>query len=332
MFRNEDGTVDMAEILGIVMVVSGIYVLGCMAYFVAPYYELLLERFSIQEMSSVFLLIFGGLAVLIGRSMEYSSRIAIGGITIGATFLIRNFDFTEFYGQYISFIVPIIAFILGVLTVAASTALLCRYPFYVSRLVPSIGLMIAIECIPMYQMYREYVSLSDMLITCSASFGYIAVSAMMILALSNKETWVPSVYKSIEANMKIMKDVVYSDAETYITPEDLSELERTVRSGSEGKLDIRLRSRKSSRMLSLECCEGSAPRASIVAEYGRSFLEGFSMDVCALIPEDGRVTIYGRNGVFIRIMVHPEPEKPDIKGRIPFVSDLKRDPEEEAKE
>ncbi len=314
------------------MVVSGIYVLGCILYTITPYYEILLERYSLGETSSVFLLIFGGLAVLIGRSMEYSSRIAIGGITIGATFLMRNFDFTEFYGEYVSFVAPIIAFILGVLAVAASTALLCRYPFYVSRMAPSIALMIAVECIPMYELYNEYVPWPTIIVRCSDSFGYIAVSAAMIAALSRKDIWVPSIYKRIEANMKVIKDTIYSDAETYITPEDLSELERMVRSGSEGKLDIRLRNRKSSRLLSVACLEGKAPRASVVPESGRSSLGGFSMDICSLIPEDGKVTIYGRNGVFIRIMVHPEPEDPKIRDRIPFISDLKRDPEEEIKE
>lgn len=332
MFRNEDGTLDKAAILGTVMVLCGVYIFACMIHALSPYYEFLLSRYNFDQISAVFLLIFGGLAVIIARGMEYSSRIAIAGLVMGLIFMLRNLGFTEFYGAYISFIVSIISFILGVVTIMASVALLCRYKFYASRLLPAVALMIGIECVPIYIYYHQLVPWLTILYYCDICFGYIAAYAMLVIALADKDIRVPSVYKKIDANLKVVKDQFYSDAETYITPDDLDRLKAFVDGGHEGKLDIPLRSRKSSRVLSVESREGSAPRASVVTEFGRSFMKSFYIDICSMAPGDEKVTIYGRNGVFIRILVHPEPEKPDIKGKIPFLSDLKKDPEEEAKD
>lgn len=314
------------------MVLCGIYVLACMIYTLSPYYEFLLSKYSFDQMSAVFLLIFGGLAVIIARGLEYSSRIAIAGLTVGLIFILRNLGFTEFYGAYISFIVSIISFILGVVTILASVALLCRYRFYASRLLPAVALMIAIECIPFYIYYYNMVPWLTIIYYCDVYFGFIAAYAMLVIALADKNIRVPSVYRKIDANLKVVKDQFYSDAETYITPDDLGRLNAFVDGGQEGRLDIPLRSRKSSRVLSVESREGSAPRATVVTEFGRSFMESFFIDICSMAPGDGKVTVYGRNGVFIRILVHPEPEKPDIKRKIPFISDLKKDPEEEAKD
>lgn len=314
------------------MVLCGVYIFACMINALSPYYEFLLSRYNFDQISAVFLLIFGGLAVIIARGMEYSSRIAIAGLVMGLIFMLRNLGFTEFYGAYISFIVSIISFILGVVTIMASVALLCRYKFYASRLLPAVALMIGIECVPIYIYYHQLVPWLTILYYCDICFGYIAAYAMLVIALADKDIRVPSVYKKIDANLKVVKDQFYSDAETYITPDDLDRLKAFVDGGHEGKLDIPLRSRKSSRVLSVESREGSAPRASVVTEFGRSFMKSFYIDICSMAPGDEKVTIYGRNGVFIRILVHPEPEKPDIKGKIPFLSDLKKDPEEEAKD
>ncbi len=322
----------MAAILGTVMVLCGVYVLACMINTLSPYYEYLLSKYSFDQMSAVFLLIFGGLAVIIARGLEYSSRVAIAGLTVGLIFMLRNLGFTEFYGAYISFIVSIISFILGVVTILASVALLCRYKFYASRLLPAVALMIGIECIPMYMYYHQMVPWRTIIYYCDVYFGFIAAYAMVVIALADKSIRVPSVYKKIDANLKVVKDQFYSDAETYITPDDLYRLEAFVGGGHGDRLDIPLRSRKSNRVLSVESREGSAPRASVVAEFGRSFMKSFYIDICSVVPGDGKVTIYGRNGVFIRILVHPEPEKPDIRSKIPFISDLKKDPEEEAKD
>ncbi len=314
------------------MVLCGIYVLACMVYMLSPYYELLLSEYNFGEISAVFLLIFGGLAVIIARGLEYGSRIAIAGLAVGLAFLMRNLGFTDFYGAYVSFIVSIISFILGVVTILASAALLCKYRFYASRLLPAVALMIVIECIPFYIYYYQLVPMLTIVYYCDVYFGYIAAYAMVVIALADKSIRVQSVYERTDANLKVVKDQFYSDAETYITPDDLDRLRMFAEGDQEGRLDIPLRSRKSSRVLSVEGRDGSAPRVSVVSELGRSFMKGFCMDICSMVPGDGMVTIYGRNGVFIRIMVHPEPEKPDIKGRIPFISDLKKDPEEEAKE
>ncbi len=331
MFRKEDGTIDMAAVLGTVMIACALYILGYTAYVVAPRYELLLTHWSFGDMSSVFLLMFCGIAVLAAKGMEYSSRVAIASLAVGLTFMLRNIEFTEFYGEYVSFVVSVVSFILGVVAVTASLALLFKYRFYSSRVLMAVAVMILVECVPMYMYYHSMFSWNLIFYVCGASFGYIAVDAVLVIALRADDIRVPSAYEKIERSMKPIRDQFYSDADTYITPEDASILERLVLAG-EGKAEIRLRSRKSSRVLSVEGREGQAPRATVVTEDGRSFVEGFSMDICSFVSECDCIKAYGRNGVFIRILVHPEPEKPDIRGRIPFISDLKRDPGEEAED
>ena len=331
MFRKEDGTIDMAAVLGTVMIACALYILGYATYVVAPRYELLLTHWSFGDTSSAFLLMFCGIAVLAAKGMEYSSRVAIASLAVGLTFMLRNTEFTEFYGEYVSFVVSVVSFILGVVAVTASMALLFKYRFYSSRVLMAVAVMILVECVPMYMHYHNMFSWDLIFYVCGASFGYIAADAVLVIALRADDIRVPSTYEKIERSMKPVRDQLYSDADTYITPEDASVLERLVLAG-EGKAEIRLRSRKSSRVLSVEGREGQAPRATVVTEDGRSFVEGFSMDICSVVSESDCIKAYGRNGVFIRILVHPEPEKPDVKGRIPFISDLKRDPEEEAKD
>lgn len=202
MFRKEDGTIDMAAVLGTVMIACALYILGYTAYIASPMYELLLTQWSFGDMSSVFLLMFCGIAVLAAKGMEYSSRVAIASLAIGLTFMLRNIEFTEFYGEYISFVVSVVSFILGIVAVTASMALLFKYRFYSSRVLMAVAVMILVECVPVYMYYHSMYSWNLIFYICGASFGYIAVDAMLVIALRAEDIRVPSAYEKIERSME----------------------------------------------------------------------------------------------------------------------------------
>lgn len=311
MFRNENGY-DLPSILGAVMVIVSAFC--CVDTLrIWPLGLSILDMLIYSNIIPDMLILAGGIAALATKSESYCTRIALAGMCIGASFFIRNIFFADFY-EYLSFIVGIIAFIVGVMTLVSSASLLCGYTHYATRLLQCTTIMIVIELFPVWVSY-------DMLIPWSVIFSIyyyipllIAVYIVMLVCLMHESVRIPSTTQKADRNLEMIKDVIYSDPETYITPEDAESLKGFVGGHASEELNIPLRRGRAERILRIEHTDGGVPKATVVPGTGEHLMSGFRFDVCTLIYDGGdMLRIYGREGVFVQISVRPAPKKRDVK-------------------
>mgnify|MGYP004654594913 CR=1 FL=1 len=320
MFRDENGY-DLPSILGAVMVIVGafccvdtlcIWLPGLSVLDVLIYSEIIPDMFILA----------GGIAALATRSESYCTRIALAGMCIGASFLILNIFFTDFY-EYLSFIVGIIAFIVGVMILISSASLLCGYTHYATRLLQCTAIMTVIELFPIWASYNMLMPWSDIFSMYYCIPLMIAVYIVMLACLMHESVRIPSATQKADRNLGMIKDVIYSDPETYITPEDAESLKGFVEKHASEELDIPLRCGKEERILRIGRTDGGVPKATVVPGTGENLMSGFRFDVCTLVYDGGdMLRIYGREGVFVQISVRPAPKKRAIKGSVRLMSKI----------
>ena len=312
MFRNQDGAVDVVSILGVALILSGIISISNLAWIVHPYYERLLTNLMLISIGTWAVFILAGIVALASKRCEFSIRIAIVTLMLGIVFAFLNRHFTEFY-DYTSFLVLIVSFFTGVVVIASSLALICGYSHYSTKLFWCMGAMIVMSMYPIWYLYNELVPIRLII-----EFDYYEIPpmicyAIVMLALHQESIRIPPVTEKIDNNLGIVKDMIYSDGETYITPEDADRLRSFIGSSETGHVDAVLRSGRSERLLSVTR-EDERTVLEIVPESGRSLMDGFRFCVNQLTDvDDCTIRIYGGPGVFIQIIVHPTPPKKDLK-------------------
>ena len=319
-FRNDDGTLDIASLLGLVMAITGA-VLLIDTIRLCSYYPDIVVMAMYGGLPQAVLILIGGFCVLAMKSGGYCLRVAIAGVFVGAECLVDNIFFADFY-SFVYFVVGIVAFIVGVMAIVSSLSLICGYSHYAVRLFQCVLVMTAIELYPIWYSYDLYVPWIDILTTYYTVPFMIAIYASMLACLRHESVRIPSVTERIDLNMEAIEDVAYSDQETYMTPEDAVSLKTFVDGGKSGRMDIRLHHGNATRLLSVTSVEGSVPKAVVRPEEGIA-VDGFRFDIRMLVYDGGEMLrIYGRTGVFVQISVHPVPPGRDPKSSLPFVSKL----------
>ncbi len=320
MFRDDNGY-NLPSILGTVMVIVGAFCCIDTLYTWLPGLPVL-DVLIYSDIVPDMLILAGGIAALATGSKSYCTRIALAGICIGASFLIRNIFFTDFY-EYLSFIVGIIAFIVGVMTLISSASLLCGYTHYATRLLQCTAMMTVIELFPIWASYNRLMPWSVIFSTYYCIPLLIAVYIVIMACLMHESVRIPSATRKADRNLGMIKDVMYSDPETYITPKDAESLKGFVEGRASEELDIPLRCGREERILRIGRTGGGVPKATVVPGTGENLMSGFRFNVCTLVYDGGDILrIYGREGVFVQISVRPAPKKRDIRGSVRLMSKI----------
>ena len=319
IFKKEDGSPDLVKVLGAFMVITAAYILIDSLRTYVGFIELLLNSYVLSTFISPVLTLLFGIAILIPNERTVRTNGSLAGIALGASFMFRNIRFMEYYGADVSFIISFISFLIGICAIVASTALLFGYSHYSDRIWQTMGVMAAIELYPFYDIYASYLNVLDFVPFFFGNILFIACYAVLILLMFDKSVRIIPVNKRIDRDLGTVKDIIYSGDGTYMVPEDGDSLVRFAEGDGVDGLDIVLHDRRETRILKIRRLAGSVyPIAMVVPTNGRSFMEGFRFDVVACCPmEDGdKIRIYGRDGLFVDILVHGIPEEPRIAGKI----------------
>ena len=319
IFKKEDGSPDLVKVLGAFMVITAAYILIDSLRTYVGFIELLLNSYVLSTFISPVLTLLFGIAILIPNERTVRTNGSLAGIALGASFMFRNIRFMEYYGADVSFIISFISFLIGICAIVASTALLFGYSHYSDRIWQTMGVMAAIELYPFYDIYASYLNVLDFVPFFFGNILFIACYAVLILVMFDRSVRIIPVNKRIDRDLGTVKDIIYSGDGTYMVPEDGDSLVRFAEGDGEDGLDIVLHDRRETRILKIRRLAGSVyPIAMVVPTNGRSFMEGFRFDVvaCCPIEDGGKIRIYGRDGVFVDILVHGIPEEPRIAGKI----------------
>lgn len=318
MFKKEDGSPDMVRVVGAFMVITGVYILAESLRYYVGFFNLLMNSYSLSTFISPLLTLASGVFLLIPNDRKIRTNGALAGMALGASFMLRNIRFMDQYGYDVSFIISFVSFLVGIAAIISSVALLFGYSHYSDRVWQTMGIMSAIELYPFYFVYSLYMPLLPCIPTYFSNIMYIACYATVIVLMFDRDVRIIPVNKRVDQDLGTVKDMLYSGDGTYMVPEDGDSLVYFAE-GNGDDLDITLHDRRETRILQLRRLPGSEyPTACVVPSNGRSFTDGFRFDVVACCPskELDRVRIYGRNGVFVEILVHEIPEEPRIAGRI----------------
>ncbi len=319
IFKREDGSPDIVKVLGAFMVITAVYILVDSLRTYVGFIELLLNSYVLSTFISPVLTLLFGIVLLIPNERSVRTNGSLAGIALGASFMFRNIRFMEYYGADVSFIISFISFIIGICAIVASTALMFGYSHYSDRIWQTVGIMAVIELYPFYDIYASYLDMLDFVPFFFGNILFIACYAVLILLMFDRSVRIIPVNKRIDRDLGTVKDIIYSGDGTYMVPEDRDTLFHFADGDGEDELDIILHDSRETRILKIRRLPGSEyPIALVVPTNGRSFMEGFRFDVVACCPmEDGdKIRIYGRDGVFVDILVHGIPEEPRIAGKI----------------
>lgn len=319
IFKKEDGSPDLVKVLGAFMVITAAYILIDSLRSYVGFIDLLLNSYVLSTLISPVLTLLFGIAILMPNERTVRTNGSLAGIALGASFMFRNIRFMAYYGADVSFIISFISFIIGICAIVASTALMFGYSHYSDRIWQTMGVMAAIELYPFYDIYASYLNVLDFVPFYFGNILFIACYAVLILLMFDRSVRIIPVNKRIDKDLGTVKDIIYSGDGTYMVPEDGDSLVRFADGIGEYELDITLHDRRETRILKIRRLPGSEyPIALVVPTNGRSFMEGFRFDVVACCPmEDGdKIRIYGRDGLFVDILVHGIPEEPRIAGKI----------------
>lgn len=304
-FRNGDGAIDLASVLGAVMIAVGAVLL---ARTVLIYRDILGIEFLLvySDLPGRILMIAGGLLILSMRDKGYGPRIAVAGIVLGTAVLLDNIFFTDFY-EYSSFIVGIVSFMIGVMAIVSSASLLCGYPHHATRLSQCVLVMVLIELYPIWYYYSLYVPWSDILSMCYDCLLTIVVYAVMLACLRHESVRIMPATGRIEHDTGIIEDAFLSGSDAFMTPEDAMSLKRFVEEKRDGEMDVRLHRRTVDDILSVSSAGRSFPKASMRRDDGTEIMNGLVFEIRALAYDGGEVLrIYGRTGMFVQIRVRPD--------------------------
>lgn len=312
IFRNQDGKLDLISVLGIATIVSGLIFMYPLIEAVYTMPEII--DYLIMSIVSYAAFILAGVVALASGKHECGTRISIVCILLGISLVISNKDIAEYY-EYTSFVVTILSFLVGIVVITSSFGLLCGYTHYSNKLFWSMGIMALMSAYPLWYMYDLLMPISDVL-----RFGYmyiprIACYAIAMMAVHQESIRIPPTTEKIDRNLGIIKDMLYSDGETYITPEDAARLRDFMGSSEDGHAEAVLRSQKETRILAITREKGRT-FVEIVPESGRLIMNTFRFYVDSMTDvDDCMIRIYGGPGIFIQIVVHPMPPKKDLKRR-----------------
>ncbi len=319
MFKKEDGSPDLAKVVGAFMVITAVYILVDSLRYYVGIFNLLLNSYVLSTFISPVLVLIFGIVILLPNDRTVRTNGSLAGMALGASFMFRNIRFMEYYGLDVSFVISFVSFLVGIGAIVGSTALLFGYSHYSDRIWQTMGIMAVIEVYPFYDIYASYLPILNFIPIYFSNILFIACYAVLIVLMFDKSVRIIPVNRRVDDDLGTVKDIIYSGDGTYMVPEDGDELVYFAEGNGGDRLEIVLHDSKETRILKLRRLQGSEyPIAMVVPANGRSFMKGLRFDIVACCPyvEQGRVRIYGRDGLFVDILVHEVPEEPRIAGKI----------------
>lgn len=304
-FRNDDGSIDLASVLGAAMIAIGAVLLTDTVLLWRDVFDIA-DMLVYSDLPGRVLMIAGGILILSMDDKGYGPRVAVAGIAMGAVVLLDNIFFTDFY-EYSSFVVGIVSFMAGVMAIVSSASLLCGYPHHATRLSQCVLVMVLIELYPIWYYYDLYMPWSDILSMCYDCLLMIVVYAMMLACLRHETVRIVPATERADRDTRTIEDAFFTGSDAFMTPEDATSLKRFVDEKRTGELKIRLHRGATDSILSVSSAEGSFPKASLRPDDGTEILNGFVFEIRAMAYDGGEMLrIYGRTGMFVQIRVRPD--------------------------
>lgn len=309
IFRNEDDTVNLGNVLGIAMIVTGIVELLIQALML-DFSDLISG--DLFDLISYITFMIGGLLILATRPWKHVTRMSFAGIIMGLALLVSNITFFSVETDR-WFLIGMISFFLGIVMIIFSIGLLFGYSLYSVKVTLCAGIMSCIEVYPIYSAWKVEYTISYVISAYDTYLNRIPVTGLCVVFLIGMYREVIKVVpptKRIDRDLRTVSDIIYSRDDSYITPCDL----QTIIDYCDGELRferslcIPLRTENTEhwrRLIIRYIGNSQEPVAYVAPSNGKSFIQGFRFNIIHVTVSENRdkVRIYGKHGVFVDIMV-----------------------------
>lgn len=317
IFKDRNGNPDIASVAGAFIFLAGLYMLADMLIIWSSTFSLSILGLFISGLACIAILMVSGIGTILANNRSIQSRAAIAGTGLCLSFMIRNIGFIEIYGLETPIIISLASFIIGCCGLIASISLMFGYRHYAMRLLQCLAIMTVVELYPFYSLYNQYIPILSVVYMYYSVFLLMAAYITMIVLLMDKRLKVVPITKKVDDNLDSIKDVIYSGASSFITPESKDALTAFFRSGVPGKIDIMLQEDKEKRTIRISRTdEGGLCTLIVVPNNAKSPMNGFRMTMRYCTDTGEGIRIYGDDGVLIDVLVHDEPPNDGINAKI----------------
>ena len=306
--------VPIVLILGVAMIVAGIYYVYLNSLSFAPEHKPIMI-----EISYVVIACFG-IRLVMSRDMDSRRGVYLCGIALGIASILQNVFFMEDESMGTDFFLGFFGVLLGIAEITFSAVYLFGFRNVVLKLLILIGIQVLMTVIPIFlQWYSEKPTL-EIVKDYMSTFPMLFIQVVYAWILLQKGIWVPFPTGRIARNLDDLEDMLHADSRVYMTPADLDLLLDRSRwtvmptGPVDTEVSVFLRGVDRNLTLTVQTMEGDpVPHASVLPADPRQFIQGFRFDmVYTVVAGDrGSVRFYGHGGVFVNILVKepPEPRK-----------------------
>lgn len=315
--KNGSGDPDLMVLLGISMSLAGSYYTLDSISSVYPYLEFLVDASVISSLIGGILMFIGGIFVLSSGRYRYWLRSAVAGFFISVSFVLRNVGYVYPENGTASFVVAIIALLVGTSAIIASVSMAFGYKHYASRLFQGAAVMLCVELFPFYICYHYLVPVPAVLALYHGIIPFVVVYAILLVVLHHESVRVVPVTERVDSDMCTISGMQYSDGDSYILPEDAASIEDLVSSNRNAELRLTLFGGSEERAIKFVSTSEGTVMGTVVPSEGTNLFDGFRFEADVVVRTDDGIRIYGREGVFVQILVHPRPpEKSERRMRL----------------
>lgn len=315
--KNDSGDPDLMLLLGVLMIVAG----ACNAIdLIITYYPdfYLIEDMSmVLQLSSDAVLIAGGVFVLSSERYRYWTRASIAGLFFGVQFMLMNLRAGYLESDNLEFAVSIVAIVVGAASLVASISMVFGYKHYATRLFQAMLVMVLVSILPFYECYHYEIPMDTAFMLNYPQFAFIASYAIMLVVLHHESVRVVTVNERVDSSLGVINGMMYSDTGAFIIPEDMERIERFIASPSEDSIHVPIQDGGSDSEIVMKQSSDGRILGFVVPVTGRSFSDGFRFEACSLVHADeSLVRIYGKDGAFVQLLVHPIPPRRTLRDRL----------------
>ena len=308
-FRNEDGTANLGNILGIAMIVTGVIelLIQCIWFDFSDFMS-----DDLPDLISYASFIVGGSLILATRPWKHATRMSFAGIIMGLALLISNVTFFNVETDR-WFLISMISFFLGIVMIFFSIGLMFGYSLYSVKVTVCAAIMSGIEAYPIYDTWRMEYTMEHLISAYGTYLNRIPITGLCVVFLIGMYREVIKVVpptKRIDRDLRAVSDILYSRDDSYITPYDLQTIldycDDELR--CDRSLCIPLRTENTEywrRLIVRYIGNNQEPVAYVAPSNGKSFIQGFRFNLMHVVVSENRdkIRIYGKHGVFVEIMV-----------------------------
>lgn len=302
----------ISRILGISMLFAGLF------YVFYSGLEKTQDLENILILASYIFLAAAGAVITFNKELSLNDCVSTAGFVIGVIFMLQYGLVMNAVSDF-QFAISLIAIVVGAAMVFASVAYYFGYHYNAFRMTILMVVIVATDLVPAFVDWYEYIPLLDIIRDNSPLIPIYIVYGVFMYTLSRKEIRYRPVSSRISSNLDTIENMFHNDSGASISPADLKTMVdgdyRSWPHRTDGIIECEtvMTIRNSGRTLDLvlqKWVDDPVLHALIVPEYGGQYIQGFRIDLChVVVREDGAsARIYGRDGMFIDILVSDPPE------------------------